>query len=180
MSTRRDDRQAEAVGELHQPDRLAIAFGPGHSEIVLEAAGGVVAFLVADQHDPSPAEAAEPADDRLVLAEIAVAGERHEILDQAGDIILEMRPLGMAGDLGLLPRRQLGIGVAQQPVRALLEPADLGLDIGFARRGGLAQLGDSRLQLRDRLFEVEKGGHERRGLSRLPLRVNEGGGGASA
>ena len=78
-----DHRQAEAVGELHQPDRLAIAFGPGHAEIVLEAAGGVVAFLVADQHDLAAAQPAEPADDRLVLAEIAVAGERHEILDQA-------------------------------------------------------------------------------------------------
>ena len=79
---------------------------------------GVVAFLMADQHDPAAAEPAEAADDRLILAEGAVAGQRHEILDQAGDIILEMRPLGMAGDLGLLPGRQLGIGVAQQPLGA--------------------------------------------------------------
>ncbi len=43
-----DHRQAETVGQVHQPDRLAIAFGPGHAEIVLEAAGGVVAFLLAD------------------------------------------------------------------------------------------------------------------------------------
>ena len=34
----RNDRQAEAVGEFHQPRRLAIAFGARHAEIV--TAGG--------------------------------------------------------------------------------------------------------------------------------------------
>ncbi len=31
-----DDRDPEAVGELHQPDRLAVALRLGHPEIVLE------------------------------------------------------------------------------------------------------------------------------------------------
>jgi hypothetical protein len=102
----------KAVGNLHQADRLAIAFRAGHAEIVLEPAGGVVAFLMADQHHLAAAEAAEAADDRFVLAEAAVAGQRHEILDEGGDIILEMRALGMTGDLGLLPGRELAIGLA--------------------------------------------------------------------
>jgi pilus assembly protein Flp/PilA len=44
----------------HQPDRLAIAFGLGHAEIVLEAAGGVVALLMADQHHLAAVDPARP------------------------------------------------------------------------------------------------------------------------
>ena len=72
----RDDRQVEAVGKLHQPRRLAIALGPRHAEIVGEPARGVVALLVADHADRLAAEPPEAADDRGVLAEGAVAGER--------------------------------------------------------------------------------------------------------
>ena len=78
----RDDRQVEAVGELHQPHRLAVALGPRHAEIVLDAAVGVGALFLADDADRAAAEPAEAADDRLVLAEGAVAGERREIGDQ--------------------------------------------------------------------------------------------------
>ena len=39
----------------------------------------VGALLVADHADALAVEAAEAADDRLVVAELAVAGERHEI-----------------------------------------------------------------------------------------------------
>ena len=166
-------RQAEPVGQLHQPDRLAIALGLGHAEIVLEPGGGVVAFLMADQHHPAAADPRQAADDRRVVGEIAVAGQRHEILDQPGDIILEMRPLGMARDLRLLPRRQLGIGVAQQLARLGLEPVDLGVDVESAAARGLAQLGDAGLELGDRLFEIEIGQHCGARVGRLRLRVND-------
>ena len=66
---------------------------------------------------------ADAADDRLVLAEIAVAGERREILDQPVDVVPEMRPLRMPGDLRLLPGGQLGIGLFQRVAR-------LGLELG--------------------------------------------------
>jgi phosphonate transport system ATP-binding protein len=74
----------------------------------------------ADDDDPAAVQPAQAADHGAVVGEIAVAGERHEILDQRRDIVAEMGPLGVAGDLGLLPRRELGIGVAQQTRRALL------------------------------------------------------------
>ena len=48
------------------------------------------------------------------------------------DIILEVRPVGVARDLRLLPRRQLGISVAKQLVGLGLEPADLRIDIDVA------------------------------------------------
>ena len=79
----RDDRQVEPVGELHQPRRLAIALGPRHAEIVLEPARRIVALLVAHHADRLAAKAAEAADDRRVLAELPVAGERREIARSA-------------------------------------------------------------------------------------------------
>ena len=75
----RNHRQAETVGEFHQPRRLAVALGPRHAEIVPQAAFGVGALLLADDADGCAAEPAEAADDGLVLAELAVAGERREI-----------------------------------------------------------------------------------------------------
>ena len=96
-----------------------------------------------------PPKRGEAADDRLILAEIAVAAERHEIVEQRVDIILEVRPLGMARDLGLLPRRQRGIGARAAARRSCLEPLDLGGDVDVAALGGRAQFGDARFELRD-------------------------------
>ncbi len=77
-----------------------------HAEIVLEPAFGVGALFVAEDADALAAETAEAADDGVIVAELAVARQRREIADQAIDIVEAMRPLRMARDLGLLPRRQ--------------------------------------------------------------------------
>ena len=156
----------EAVGHLHQPHRLAVAFGPRHAEIVLDAAFGVGALLMADQHHRAAGQAADAADDGLVLAEIAVAGERGEVLDQRIDVMPEMRALGMAGDLRLLPRRQLGIGFLQGFARLGLELGEFLFDRDRALLGGERfQLGDLALQLGDGLFEIEISTHPARGLA---------------
>ena len=48
---KREDRPAELGGELHQPQRLAIALGLGLAEVARHALLGVAALLVAeDQH----------------------------------------------------------------------------------------------------------------------------------
>src|SRR3546814_7658306 len=72
----RDDRQPEAVGELHQADRLAIAFGFRHAEIMLHARRDIVALFMPDHHHPAAAKAREPAEDRLIVATLAVARKR--------------------------------------------------------------------------------------------------------
>ena len=92
-----------------------------------------------------------------------------------GDIILEMRPLGMTRDLRLLPRRQLCISVAQQLVGLGLEPADLGIDIDVSRAArGFAQLGDPGLELGDRLFKIEVSQHPAAaGRTKPRQRVND-------
>ena len=152
----RHHRQAEARRHLHQADRLAIPLGPAHAEVVGDAAGGVAALLVADDHDRPPLQPADAADDRRVLAELAVAGEGHEVVDQPGDIILEMRPLGVARDDRLLPRRQSRIDVGQLALGALGQP------VGFGPRLGRplgAEVGDAGFELGDGLFEFEEGDH---------------------
>ena len=152
-----DHRQAELVGQVHQPHRLAVALRPGGAEIVLDAGGGVVALLVADHHHRRAAKPAQPADDGLVVAEFAVAAQLDEILDQAGDVVDEVRPLGMAGDLRLLPAVQVGIGLPAHPRRAVAQGVDLGLEgIGATRLvGELGQLLDLRLELGDRPLEIQ-------------------------
>ena len=70
----RDHRQVEALGHLHQANRLAVALGARHAEVVPDAALGVVALLMTDEHNAAPTKRAEAADDRRVLGEVAVAG----------------------------------------------------------------------------------------------------------
>ena len=115
---------------------------------------------MADDHHRAAREAADAADNGLVLGEGAVAGERREILHQTIDVVTEMRTLGMAGDLRLLPGRQLGIGLFQGLLGLGLELGEFLLD----RHGALLgrerlQLGDLAFELRDRFFEIEIGAH---------------------
>ena len=78
----------------------------------------------------------------------------------AADIVEAMRPLRMARDLRLLPRRQLGVEVAQRLRRLGLEPVDLVGDVGgVAARLHGAQFLDLLFEFGDRLFEIEIGAH---------------------
>ena len=127
---------------------------------------------MADQHHPPPVDAGEAAEDRRIFAIGPVAGQRHELIGDSGDIILEVRSLGMARDLRLLPRRQFRISVGEQLRRLGLELVDFGLDVDLAAVGGFLELADSRLELGDRLFEVEVG---QRRVSVEERTVNENG-----
>ena len=70
-------------------------------------------------HRPA-VEPGKAAGDGAVLGKGAVAGERDIVLEMLLDLLQRMRPFGMAGDLHLLPRRQLGVGGAHH---APLSPA---------------------------------------------------------
>ena len=115
---------------------------------------------MADQHHRAALEAAHAAEDRLVLAEIAVAGKRGEVLDQPLDIVFEVRPLGVTGDLRLLPGGELGISLFQCLPRFRFELRKLLLDRHRTLLGGeRLQLGDPAFKLGNRLFEIEIGAH---------------------
>jgi Zn-dependent protease len=82
------------------------------------------------------------------------------------DDVLEVRPRRMARHLRLLPRRQPGIGVAQQLRGVGLELLDLGRDIDTGATAAWGrrrlQLLDPRFQLGDRLLEFQERNHGRR------------------
>ena len=80
---------------------------------------------MADDHRRAALEPPDAADDRLVLAEIAVAGERREILHEPVDVVAEMGPLRVPCDLRLLPGGELGIGLFQGVARLRLELGEL-------------------------------------------------------
>src|SRR5690606_20492381 len=126
---KRDDGNREAVGQLHQPYGLAITFRPDGAEIVLEPACRVGSLLLADDRDRLAVEACKAADDRLVVAKLAVAGQRCEVGEQSLDVVEAMGPVRMARDLHLLPWRQGLVDVAKRIARALFQSCDLVGDI---------------------------------------------------
>ena len=152
----RDDRHLEAVGELHDAHGLAVAVGHGHAKIVLEAGLGVGTLFLADHRDRRAAETGKTALDGLVLGKFAVAGERREIGEEACDEVEAMRPVGMAGDLRLLPGGEFLVEVFQSVRRALFQPLDLVGDIdGAASLLKPLQFEDLAFKVGDRLFKIE-------------------------
>ena len=115
-----------------------------------------------EHENASSAEAADAADNRGVLAKVAVAGERHEIDDQPGDVIEAMRPLGVPRHQHLLPWRQPGVALPQEAVSLGFEPADLLGDVEPAIGREVPQLGDLAFELGDRPFEIEEMAHQAR------------------
>src|SRR5215467_8715824 len=153
-------RQPELVGHVHQPYRLTVSLRARHAEVVLDAALSIETFLISDYDNGAVMEPAEPPHDGGIFGEVAVAGERREILDQRAHVVEAVWPVGMARHLRLLPGRQLRIGVGKGLLRLLLKLGDL---LGNAR-GTLIDVdrpkfGDLAFELGDRLLEVEIGAH---------------------
>ena len=80
------DRQSEPFRQPHQSARLAVAFWPRHAEIVFDPGLGVSALFGAEDQHAAAAKPADAADDCRVLGKGPVAGKRHEIGDQRGNI----------------------------------------------------------------------------------------------
>ena len=74
------------------------------------------------------------------------------------DVVERVRPLRMARQLRHLPRRKLRVDLFQQPLALLLQPVDLfrNVDRGIVLHE--TQLVDLRLELGDRLLEIQKRG----------------------
>ena len=89
-----DDGQAELVGEAHQAQRLPVAFGMREAEVVFDVLLGVMALLMADDHDLFLADLREAADKRVVVAEAAVAAHLHEVGGEELEVVERVRPGG--------------------------------------------------------------------------------------
>src|SRR5689334_10161759 len=120
-----EQRETELLGELHQPQRLSIAFGTRHAEIAVDLFLGVAAFLMADHHARFSVETRESAHDCRVVRVRAITVELAEIGKQCADVIERVRPLWMTRHLRDLPGRQLGVDLLRQKLALFREPGDL-------------------------------------------------------
>ena len=107
------------------------------------------------------AETPEAADDRRILGELAVAGERREIVDQSLDVVVEMGPALNARDLRFLPRGQHGVELGESLGRFRFELGDLLVDRrGVALGCQSAQFVEARVDVGDWRFEAQVGAHK--------------------
>src|SRR5262245_29954610 len=154
------DGLTELGPELHQAERLTIAFGVRHPEVAGDVLASVAALLMPDHHHRLPLEAREAAHDGLVVAVDAVAVELHEVLEEQADEVEGVRPLRVAGDLRPLPGGETSVDLLLEPAETLLELADLVARRLRVRRG--AQLAQALFDLDERAFEVKLVRHTRR------------------
>ncbi len=142
----REHRAVEAIGELEQPARLAVALGARHPEVPHHVLFGVPALLVAHHQHRLPVEPREAGDDRGVLAERPVARELEEVGEQVVHVVEEVRPRVVPRQLHHLPAREIAEDLLLQLLRLLLELADLGgeVDASRSRRGPSAPRSSSR------------------------------------
>jgi len=157
VSPRRVDegehRTAEAVRELHQPARLPVALGAGHPEVPDHVLLGVPALLVPEDHHRPAIEAGPAADDGGILPVGAVSGELEEVGEEQLDVVQEVGPLGMAGQLRHLPAGQVAEDLRLEAPGLLLQLLNLGREVGGPGEG--LQLVDLPLQLQKRSLEVQ-------------------------
>ena len=152
----RHHRQAEPMRQIHQPDRLAIAFGARHAEVALDPGLGVAALLMADHQNGGIVEARKPAHDRMVIGKIPVPRQRGELGEQGVDIVFAMRSVGVPCHLAFLPGGQTLVEVAQQRFGLAVQRHRFLFDIHLAigpRHG--AQLFGLAFDLGEGLFKLE-------------------------
>ena len=176
----RDDGQAEAGGQLHLRERLAVALGVRHAELALEALAGVAALAVADDQEALVADAGEARGDGLVFAEEAIAVELDVLVAEVLDVVRELGTAGMAGDQAGLPRGEVLVRLLEQTVAAANERLEFAgkpvVVIACAIETGardVLELFDLLLELEDRTLEGEGSGGIR-GRTRTALAVGHG------
>ena len=126
---KRDDRETELLGKLHQAKGLPVPFGVCHAEVAVRTALDVAALLMPDHHHGVAAETRETADNRRIIAVAAITMQLIEIGEHHPDVVERIRAVRVAGHLGNLQRGQFRVGLLQKLGRLLLETVDLFTDI---------------------------------------------------
>ena len=124
-----------------------------HPEVPRDLLARLPPLLVPDDHHALVLEAGEAGHDRRIVAEEPVAVELEEVLEQQLAEVTRVRAAGMARELGGLPRGEAGEHLLAQTLEPLLELSDL---FALGRIVECLQLGDARLKLEERLFELER------------------------
>src|SRR5690606_27759468 len=168
-------RQPEALGHLHQPQRLAVTLRARHAEVAAHLGLGVAALLVADDHHAAAVDAAQAADDGGVVGIGAVAGQLLELVADHPDVVVGVRTRGVARQLRDLPRREVAEDLRGAQAQLVLQGVQLGVDVDRRAVAGLAQVLDLRLEVGDGLFEVEVVRVHRRAVTRESDSLADGG-----
>ena len=100
-----DDGQAELLGLLHQPERLAVPLRPRHPEAAVGVLLGVAPLLVAEHHDRPAVEAGRAADQGRIVGEEAVAVQLDVLLEDRRRCSRGCTAAGGGGQAGRAARR---------------------------------------------------------------------------
>ncbi len=92
---------------------------------------------MADDRAALPLEGGEAGDDGRVVAEVAVAVELDEVLEDALEVVAEVGPVRVTAELHLLPDREVLVDVAGQLLRSRLEALELFVDASVTTADGL-------------------------------------------
>ena len=114
----RQDRVAEAVGQLDRADRLAVALGPGHAEVAVRALRQVAALLVADERHRPAVVGGDAGHDRRVVAGRAVAVQLVGVAEQALRVVERVRPVLVPRVLHDVPDLRLLAALLEAPAKA--------------------------------------------------------------
>src|SRR5262249_50740903 len=113
-------------------------------------------LLVADDDDGLALEPREAADERVIVRVHAVAVELVEIREAALDVVERVRTLRVARELRDLPSAETREDAPRERLALVLEPFDLFADVQLRVFANELERVDSRLELRDRLFEIQE------------------------
>src|ERR1700677_1019785 len=98
-----ENRAPEFFCDLHDAQRLAVAFGMRRAEVAIDALLHVAAFLRTDDEDFFAVKTSHSANNGGIVSEGAVAMDFAKVGEQAVDVIESLRTLRMAGQFGYLP-----------------------------------------------------------------------------
>ena len=125
-------------GHFHLEQGFPVALGVGTTEVAGDLLAGLLALLVADDHDLEGPDASEPRDQRRIVAEAAVAVQFVEVATDHVDVVAGLGPHGVACDSHRLPGAELAVDVGEERLAALAEFGDF---VAEFQRGGVADFG---------------------------------------
>ncbi len=153
----REHGQLEFFGRLHETQGLAVALGLAHAEVAHGALFGVAALLLAQHHAGVAIETRQAAHDRQVVRIVAVAVQFNEVGEDVAHVVERVGALGVAGNLGDLPRAQIAVDVLGELLALFAELVDFFRDIHRALGLHVAQFFDFGFEFGNRLLEIQKG-----------------------
>ncbi|EAU65776.1 hypothetical protein STIAU_6738 [Stigmatella aurantiaca DW4/3-1] len=151
-----EDGLLQPLGQLHQPQRLAVAFRARHAEVARHVLLGAAPLLMANQHHGLAVQPREASDDGRVLAKAAVPTQLEEVGEEVLHVVQEVGPRAVAGQLHHLPAGQITEDLCLELLGLLLQARNLRGEIHRAALGEHLELLDFLFQLNQGAFEVER------------------------